>query len=222
MATDAQPAIASQTSTVEALLTRIAAQLSELVQIETYCAMKVAEKYAKPAEPSPAATPVSRPSVPAQPAPAQPAPAQAVPASRPGAGTVGGIVWDICERLMSQTGEAPSKEAVLAAIKQHSPTINNQPVNELTAATQYSKWRGAKGLPRLPRGFGASKPAAAAVSPSAVPAQPAPRATPVAVPVQIAMEFPPPAPIPAASVPSVIAPAATPPQMSFPPWLRQD
>lgn len=246
--TENAPVTAPQISTVEQLLASIEAKLSELVAIETYLANKVAST----PQPAPVADVVvhAPPSVAATPAPAQqPAtPAQSsAPPSRPGAGTVGGMVWDFCDKLSTHLGKAPTKEELLAAIKQYSPTFNGQIVNESTAATQYSKWRSATGLPRLARGFGAHKPAAQAAAPASVPTpsaptigapvppsappaavqfpnmptsaptqQPAPAATPAFVP-----PVAPPAqlPIPAASVPSVIAPTAT-PAPTLPPWLR--
>lgn len=220
-------------SCTEALLEAIHTTLKDLVAIETYCATKIAEKYEAPAVAAPVAAPVASvqpvlTSVPATPAPAQQSAAPAVPSARPGQGTIGGIVWDICDWLM-QSGTAPTKDQVLAAIKQHSPTVNGQPVNELTASTQYSKWRSAQGLPRLPRGFGANKPATvptaeeaaaqnnaplgyprAAVGPS-LPALPV--ALPPAAPAPVA------APLPAPFVPPVTPPAA-PSGNSLPPWLR--
>jgi hypothetical protein len=220
-------------STVESLLESIAATLKELVAIETYCATKIAEKYETPAVPAPAVAPavaVAAPvlaSVPAVPAPAQTA-APSAPATRPGSGTVGGLVWEYCDGLNTSLGRAPTKDELIAAIKAYSPTLNGQPVNELTASTQYSKWRGAQGLPRLPRGFGANK-AAAVPAPTAptigAPAvQPAPVSAPISMPqVQPAQmarsQQPMPAPLPAATVPSIIAPPAV-PAMSLPPWLR--
>jgi hypothetical protein len=219
-------------STVESLLESIAATLKELVAIETYCATKIAEKYETPAVPAPAVAPavaVAAPvlaSVPAVPAPAQTA-APSAPATRPGPGTVGGLVWEYCDGLNTSLGRAPTKDELIAAIKAYSPTLNGQPVNELTASTQYSKWRGAQGLPRLPRGFGANKPAVvpAPTAPTigAPAVQPAPVAAPPinmpqVQPAQMAVSQQP-LPMPAASVPSVIAPQAV-PATSLPPWLR--
>jgi hypothetical protein len=229
--TENQPTTAPQISAVEALLMSIATKLDELVAIESYCAKKIAEKYEAPVQPAPvaavAAEPASVASIAAAPAPAQTA-APSVPASRPGAGTVGGMVWDYCDGLTQQLGHAPTKDELIAAIKAYSPNHNGQPVNELTASTQYSKWRAAQGLPRLPRGFGANRPAAApapapaaaapAVAPVVPPALPFPAPLPVA-PVQTAMALPLPAPLPAAAVPSVINPTAA-PAPSLPPWLR--
>jgi hypothetical protein len=199
-------------ATLDARLASIDAKLGELVQIETYLATKAFEASKTVIVPAAsAAAPVPQPaSVPAIPAPAQ----QPAVAPRPGQGTVGGLVWDCCDGLTRQLGRAPSKNELIAAIKQFSPTFNGQPLNELTAATQYSKWRSFSGLPRLPRGFAASKPASTPVPtsnvpvgaiPSFVPSQPAP--------VQL--------PLPAARVPSVIAPTATPSAGdNLPPWLR--
>jgi len=217
------------TSAVATLLASIDAKLGELVQIETYLANKALEASKTISVPTApiSAPPVQQPSIPAVTAPAQQPATPAVP-SRPGASTVGGLVWSYCDGLSQQLGRAPSKDELIAAIKQFSPTLNGQPVNELTAATQYSKWRSATGLPRLPRGFAANKP-----TPAAVAAQPAPAAAsnlpPGAVPsfapsqpVQTQM------PIPAAQVPSVIAPTAPVQQpvptvagaANLPPWLR--
>jgi len=213
-----------QQNSIEAKLNSIDAKLGELVQIETYLANKALEA-SKPAPLAPApalaAQPAAAPTAPAAPA------APAAPPSRPGNGTVGALVWDYCDGLNKQLGRAPTKEELLAAIKQYSPTLNGAPVNELTAATQYSKWRSSQGLPKLPRGFGAQRQAAAPATPAAVPtpsaptigAQPAPApVAPAPQPVQL--------PIPAAAVPSVIAPtalptaAATPQVSNLPPWLR--
>jgi hypothetical protein len=216
---------------IRALLTSIDNKLAELVQIETYLANRVLENSKPTPAPVAAAAPVLA-SVPAVAAPGTAAPAQpSAPASRPGSGTVGGLVWDYCDGLLKQLGRAPTKEELLAAIKQYSPTMNGQPVNELTAATQYSKWRGSQGLPKLPRGFGAQRQAAApaaqpvpststiGVTPDLQPRAAVARAMP-ALPVQL--------PIPAAAVPSVIQPvppAPTPAPVavaaaSLPPWLR--
>lgn len=222
-------------STIENLLADIAAKLGELVAIETYLAKKASETISVlPAAPVPAQN------VPAQPAPSPnfPAPVAAAPAapatpSRPGAGTIGGLVWDYCDGLNKQLGRAPTKDELIAALKQYMPTFNGQPVNELTAATQYSKWRASQGLPKLPRGFGAQRqaaaPAAQPAAPAAVPAPSAPTiGAPATQPAQTAMALPmiapapapaQPAPIPAASVPSVINPTAA-PAPSIPPWLR--
>ena len=233
-----QSTTASQTSVVETLLADIASKLGELVAIETYLANKVAEAPKQIATAAaPIATPVAASSVvaaPAQSIPAVPAPAQpsqpTAPPSRPGSGTIGGLVWDYCDGLSKQLNRAPTKEELLAAIKQYSPTFNGQPVNELTAATQYSKWRAAQGLPRLPRGFGANRPAAPVPS-APTGSAPAPQAAPVTsaqapAPMQTAMVLPlsapvapTPAPIPAAAVPSVIDPTTV-PAVAIPPWLR--
>jgi hypothetical protein len=207
-------------SQIEVLLETMIAKLSELVQIETYCAEKIAAKYEAPVAPAVAApaavAPAAAPaSIPAAPAPGVAA-APAAPATRPGQGTIGGLVWEYCDGLNSQLGKAPTKDEVIAAVKQYSPVFNGQPINELTVSTQYSKWRSAQGLPRLPRGFGANKPAAA----------PAPVATPAPAPSAMALPLPAPAAAPA-FVPPVAAPVAPPvaPQpapvaTSLPPWLR--
>lgn len=221
--TDVQPVQAPVSTTVENLLTDIAAKLGELVQIETYLANKVAStpapvvNVAAPACAAPAAVPAPSAAV-APAAPAQPS----APPSRPGEGTIGGLVWQYCDQLSAHLGRAPSKDELLQAIKQYSPTFNNAPVNELTAATQYSKWRAANNLPRLPRGFGANKPAQQPAPAPSAPTigapvtQPAPVA-PAPAPVAPA-PAPAPLPIPAASVPSVIAPTAQ-PAPSLPPWM---
>jgi hypothetical protein len=196
---------------VESLLVDVVKLLGELVQIETYLANKVT---AAP-QPAPISAPVAVPTCAAALAPsiaAAPAPAQtaepAAPPTRPGAGTVGGLVWDACDGLSTQLGRAPTKDEVLAAIKQYSPVVKGQPVNELTASTQYSKWRASQGLPRLPRGFGAQKPA---TTPAVQPAAPIPTmaqmtAPPVPAPSAMALPLPAPLPLPAAP--------------SLPPWLR--
>jgi hypothetical protein len=203
-------------SCIEALLEAINNKLGELVQIETYLANKVTAAASPPVVPvavPTCAAALAPASIAAAPAPAQTA-APSAPATRPGAGTVGCLVWDYCDGMTTQLGRAPTKDEVIAAIKAYSPTLNGQPVNELTASTQYSKWRGAQGLPRLPRGFGAQKPAAA---PADVAAAPTP--APVAPPVAAAPAFAP-LPLPAA-VPPAPAPAPAPVAApSLPPWLR--
>jgi hypothetical protein len=218
----------TQSNTVEALLADIAAKLTELVQIESYLANKVLETNKTI---NVLATPVQQTasalaSVPAVATPTQ----QTAPtvSSRPGAGTVGGLVWDYCDGLTRQLGKTPTKEELLGAIKQYSPTCNGQPVNELTASTQYSKWRTAAGLPRLPRGFGANKSATVPTPTAPTIGAPTPIAqpTPSAAPAQTAMALPLPTPIqqpiPTAAIPSIIAPTAAPATttVSLPPWLR--
>jgi hypothetical protein len=82
------PQSATQPSLIEGLLAAISDKLSELVQIETYCATKIAEKYESPAAPVlppvHVAAPAPLASVAAAPAPAQAA--EAKPTSRPGVG----------------------------------------------------------------------------------------------------------------------------------------
>ena len=224
-----------QTSQLEKLLVAIDSKLGELVQIETYLAQKVVEQNA-PAKPASLATcsgpdtnqttsmdPISMqpvPSVAAAPAPAQ------QPSARPGAGTVGGMVWDYCDGLNKELNRAPTKDELLAAIKQYSPVFNGQPVNELTAATQYSKWRAANNLPRLPRGFGAahaSTPAPSAPTVGAPSAVMQPRAAVGPSMPALPVVLPPATPttaVPSFNPPPVVPPAAPLPAPSIPPWLR--
>jgi|PlaIllAssembly_1097288.scaffolds.fasta_scaffold103133_1 hypothetical protein len=229
---------ANTTSAIEQLLADISAKLTELVQIETYLANRALDT----SKPTPAAVAAPNAAAPSAVSPVAPAatPPPATP-SRPGAGTIGGLVYDYCDGLNQQLGRAPTKDELLQAIRQYSPTVNGQPVNELTVATQYSKWRGSQGLPKLPRGFAAGKQNASAKAPQSTPpsiptpsaptigaqpgslpptAQPGAQVPPFAMPAAVAPAAPPAvSPIPAAAVPSVIAPTAV-PAASIPPWLR--
>jgi hypothetical protein len=204
-----------QPSQIENLLSAINDKLAELVQIETYLANKALE--VKPTPTQPVAS--------QQPAIASPvaAPSASSP-SRPGAGTIGGLVWEWCDGLSQQLGRPVTKDELIATLKSNNAQVNGQLVNEATAATQYSKWRSANGLPKLPRGY------AAARVPAIQAAQEPTAQQPSNIPPGAVSAFVPKTPIPAAAVPSVIQPTATPaaslPSVAssvstpMPPWMR--
>jgi hypothetical protein len=235
------PATSQMSSAIASMLEQMIAmnaKLAELVQIETYLATKALEGEKPPA---PQQQPVQQApqNVPTQvPAQSQSSAAPSLP-TRPGAGTIGGLVWDYCDGISKQLGRPITKDELIASLKRDNPQINGQPVNESTAVTQYSKWRSANGLPKLPRGFAARAPQQQAQPTSQPQPQPTANIPPGAVQsfVPSAPAFPsmpastPQQPIPANAVPSVIQPTATPtpqlpsvaaspPTPPLPPWLR--
>jgi hypothetical protein len=204
----------SVTSTVETLLSDIAAKIGTLLQIAEWEAKQLAAQIAQPA-----ATSVAQPA--ATDAPEKPAkPARAN--NQPGAETVGGLVWSWCDQLTKSFGRPCTKEELLQAIEQGKPTAKGAPINLLTAQTQYSKWRSARGLPALPRGFAARGPAVAQTAATSV-AQPAPAPAPAfALPTMAVVPEVRAAVASVPAMPAMPAPAQQPtaPAIVPPPWLR--
>lgn len=64
----------------------------------------------------------------------QPEPSSSKPVyGRPGPGTVTGRVWEIADKVLSQTGEADREAVVTACVKEG--------ININTASTQYTYWK---------------------------------------------------------------------------------